>query len=205
MSRPVWLLLLAMLAAPALAESPDCLADLAGTLGQEGRQAPAELRVRQVRGNWQFSLPGNDADRNARERVFRYHFDKQPMLDAQIIDAGELPRLGAIMFSQYAERAADLKGLRTECGLTADGIFLIRVDLSQAQPQLIGNMLTFNAALRGEGKESPKKFGAPEIAAARRLKYFAGEYFALEGVSSGIVSFPMRKRAEALPTARNRR
>jgi hypothetical protein len=207
MRRLAWLALLGLLAAPAGAESTDCLADLAGTLSQEGKQVPGELLVRQEQGNWQFSLPQTDDAGAARERLFRYHFDSLPTLDAQIIDAEQLPRVGAVMFSPFADKTADLKDLRVDCGLTADGIFLIRVDLSQAQPQLISNMLTLNAALHGQGKKPPKKFGDWEIAAARRLKYFAGEYFALEGVTSGIVSFPMRKRADApaQPTAQRPR
>lgn len=197
MRRLAWLAVLGLLAAPVAAESTDCLADLAGTLTQEGKQAPGELLVRQVQGNWQFSLPLGDDAGTARERLFRYHFDSRPTLDARTIDAEQLAQVGAVMFSPFADKAADLKDLRVDCGLSADGIFLIRVDLSQARPQLISNMLTLNAALHGQGRKSAKKVGDREIAAARRLKYFAGEYFALEGVTSGIVSFPMRQRADA--------
>jgi len=196
MSRLCWLALLGILAAPARAASTDCLADLAGTFVQESKQTLGELLVQQVQARWQFSLPAIDAEDDPRERLFRYHFDRQPTLDALIVEAEQLQQIGAVMFSQFADRGADLKGLRTECALTADGIFLIRVDLSQARPKLISNMLTLNAALQGQGEKTPKTFGDHEIEAARRLKYFAGEYFALEGVSSVIVSYPMRKHAE---------
>lgn len=196
MSRLCWLAILGVLAAPAQAEVTDCLADLAGSFSLESALAPGELTVRQVPAGWQFSLPKGNSDDHPRDRLFRHHFDHQPRLDASIVDAGQRQQVGAAMFAQFAERASDLKGLYTECALTADGIFLIRVDLSQAPPQLINNMLTLNTALYGQGEKTPKTFGEEEIEAARRLKYFAGEYFALEGVSRGIISYPMRKQAK---------
>ena len=189
------LCLLGLLASSAQAEPSDCLADLAGIYTQEYQQIPRELQVRQTRDGWQFSLPEESDASAARERLFRYRFDHKPELAATILDEASLQRVGAIMFSPYADKTTRLNGLRVECGLTADDIFLIRVDLSQVPARLINNMLMLNMALHKQGGKPPKNFSDREIAAARQLKYFAGEYFALEGVTSGIVAFPMQKAA----------
>ena len=189
------LCLLGLLVSSARAEPGDCLADLAGIYAQEYQQIPGELQVRQTRDGWQFSLPEESDASAARERLFRDRFDRKPELEARILDEATLPRVGAIMFSPYADKTTRLNGLRVECGLTANDIFLIRVDLSQVPAQLISNMLMLNLALHKQGGKLQKDFSDREIAAARQLKYFAGEYFALEGVTSGIVAFPMQKAA----------
>lgn len=184
------LCLLALLASSAQAEPGDCLADLAGIYTRAYQQIPSELLARQNQDGWQFSLPEeSDADA-ARERLFRDRFDHKPELEARVLDAATLLRVGAIMFSPYTDKTARLDGLRVECGLAADNIFLIRVDLSQVPARLINNMLMLNIALY---KQPRKNFSDDEIAIARQLKYFVGEYFALEGVTSGILAFPMQK------------
>ena len=180
---------LALASALAHADDKACLADLAGNFQHTFSRGKQEtvLSVRQDKSGWSFSQPAS----TDRDRLFRDHFEGKEPLKAQIIPAKQLAGVGALMLTPFVEEGSQLRNVKAECGLTVDDVYLVRLDLSRADKDLLENIVTLGSALSGQ--KSDAAVSDADIARMRQQKYFAGETLKLEGVISTIVPVLVQK------------
>jgi hypothetical protein len=182
---------LSLVSAFAFADQNGCLADLLGKylVGSEPGKAKPELMVQQNSKGWQFTLP--DEARSNRDSLYRYHFDRKSALDAKSIPDTSLQQVGYAMLVPYLDKGLRLDGVTTDCGLTVDGIFLVRIDLSKADNRLLENIIMVDSALSSVKPDSKRR--AALIKALRGPQYFAGKALELEGVINGITPWLAHK------------
>lgn len=183
----------------AQAQTDNCLDDLVGTFSfkAKGILEPS-LAIRKHQNSWQFEQPSDPGAGG--EKLFRYHFDKAPALPAQPVAQEDLALLGRALLSPFKDKREDLDGIRTECGLMADDIYLVRIDLSGAKQELLRGMVIWARAMSGQtASDLDAPIQTQEIEAIRQQKYFAGEPFRLEGVTSGVVGFQLHKTVGTPP------
>ena len=95
------------------------------------------------------------------------------------------------MLTPFVEEGSQLRNVKAECGLTVDDVYLVRLDLSRADKDLLENIVTLGSALSGQ--KSDAAVSDADIARMRQQKYFAGETLKLEGVISTIVPVLVQK------------
>lgn len=175
----------------AYAQTDACLETLKGDFYHGEKTVPNHVfTVRNENSSWAFKRPESfEADK---DKLFKYSFGPGSTAPAQPIQKDQLTLLGNALFTQYLDKAADIKGIRFECGLITDEFYLVVVDLSDATPRLIDNMIMMTKAL-AQDKNYKAKPTASEVEATRKLKFFSGQPFKMEGVASGVISFALQK------------
>lgn len=148
------------------------------------------LTVQSIDNAWQFKRPTDpSADK---EKLFKYSFDESNTLPAKPMLDSQLSPFGSALFSPYIDTPEQLTGLRVECGLISDVFYLVHIDLSKAHLQLIKNMIMMDKAHAGEDYNAEPS--ANEIDKMRKQTYFSGQPFELQGVTSGVLSFKLKKQ-----------
>lgn len=176
----------------AYAQSDACLDNLKGDFYHGAKSVPNQVfTVQNASSSWEFKRPESfEADK---EKLFKYSFGHGGVAQAKPIQKDQLTPLGNALFAQYLDKAADIKGIRYECGLITDEFYLVIVDLSEATPHLIDNMIMMKKA-QEQDKNYKAKPTSKEVEATRKLKFFSGQPFKLDGVTSGVVSFALQKQ-----------
>lgn len=177
------------------ADEPACLDDLAGTFQSViGRSAPESvLTVKHGQDGWEFSLP-EDAEYD-KDSLFRYHFDRAKTLQANSITGDSLQYAGYTMLTPFLEKNIRLDKIKIECGLAVDGMFLVRMDLAQADGRLLQNMAMLSSVMAGN--KPGVKIDDRQVKKLRGIQYFAGESLQLNGVINTITPFLVQKSAGA--------
>lgn len=180
------------IASIAHAQTNTCLEKLRGKFFYQIKNVSDHVFTIQFANNsWQFKRPDNpEADM---EKIFRYSFDKSKSLPAKPIPTEQISLLGSAVLTQYLDKPEDMKGVRYECGLITDDFYLVNIDLSNASPQLVKNMVMMKKASEGN-KDYNSQPTSKEIDEMRKQKYFSGQPFKLEGVTNGVVSFMLQKQ-----------
>jgi hypothetical protein len=148
------------------------------------------LSVQAVDNEWKIKRPANiEADK---DKLFKGYFVKANILPAKPMKNKHISLFGSALFTQYLDKHSNLKGVRFDCGLVADEFYLVKVDLSEANQQLIENMIIMKKAFEGD-KNYLSQASSKEINEMRKQKYFSGTPFHLESVTSGVISFMLQK------------
>jgi hypothetical protein len=174
------------------AETNTCLNNLQGKFfHQERRTQSHVLTIQYNKDLWQFKRP--DGSKANKEGLFQDSFDKAATLQARPIPDEHVAGFGSAVLTQYLDKPGEIQGVRFECGLITDDFYVIKIDLSEANPQLIKNMVMMKKAMEKD-EHYDSQPTAKEIEEMRKQKYFSGQPFKLEGVTSGIVGFMLNKR-----------
>ncbi|WP_145964082.1 hypothetical protein [Chromobacterium phragmitis] len=195
MKKTTVLFCLCLLSPFSFADEPACLDDLAGIFQSAiGRSAPESvLAVKHGQDGWEFSLPQSSEDN--KDSLFRYHFDRAKTLPANALTGDSLQYVGHTMLTPFLEKNIPLDKIKIECGLAVDGMFLLRMDLAQADNRLLKNMAMLSSAMAGD--KPSVKISDRQVKKLRGTQYFAGESLQLDGVINTITPFLVQKSANA--------
>lgn len=173
------------------AQANTCLEHLQGDYFYLLNNVPDHvLTVQSIDNAWQFKRPTDpSADK---EKLFKYSFNESNMLPAKPMLDSQLSPFGSALFSPYIDTPKQLEGVRYVCGLITDTFYIVYIDLSKANLELIKNMIMMDRA--HAGKDYNAEPTAIEIDEMRKQTYFTGQPFELQGVTSGVLSFRLKKQ-----------
>ncbi|WP_152526978.1 hypothetical protein [Pseudogulbenkiania ferrooxidans] len=195
MKKTIALFCLCLLSPFSFADEQACLGDLAGTFQSAiGHSAPESvLTVKHGQDGWAFSLPESAEDN--KDSLFRYHFDRAKALQASSITGDSLQYVGYTMLAPFLEKNIKLDKIQIECGLAVDGMFLIRMDLTQADSRLLKNIAMLSSAMAGN--KPGINISDSQVEKLQGTQYFAGESLQLDGVINTITPFLAQKSTDA--------
>lgn len=190
MKKFVAAILCAVMAQAAHAENKTCLNDLQGDFyHQRGNKLNHIVTVAFNNGSWGFNSPSEDYDVEYTSDL-RYQFDRTDRILAKPVSQEYIQSVGMVMLSPYMEKSIGAKGVSFECGLVANGFYVMNIDLSEANQELIKNLAIF--ARSYERSSEPPSL--QEINEMRKQKYFLGEPLQLVGVINTIIGSFLHKR-----------
>ncbi|SUX53570.1 hypothetical protein [Chromobacterium vaccinii] len=99
------------------------------------------------------------------------------------------------MLTPFLEKNIKLDKIKIECGLAVDGMFLVRMDLAQADGRLLKNIAMLSSAMAGN--KPSIKISDGKVKKLQSTQYFAGESLQLDGVINTITPFLVQKSADA--------
>jgi len=173
------------------AQANTCLENLQGHFFYVSKNVPDHVfSIEFVNNAWQFKQPDNpSADK---EKLFKYSFKRSNTLPAKPIIDDHLSYLGSALLAPYIDKPDQLKGVDVKCGLITDDFYMLYIDLSKANLQLIKNMVMMEKAQ--EGKNYEVEPSTKEIEDMRKQTYFSGLPFELQSVTSGVLGFILKKQ-----------
>ncbi|WP_047249590.1 hypothetical protein [Chromobacterium subtsugae] len=193
-------LCLGLIPALACADEHACLNDLAGDFQSHTPQAESILSVKPHDNGWTFSLP-DDVEYDP-GTPFRYHFDREKILEARPVTGDSLQYAGYAMLTPFFEKDIKLDSVKIECGLAVDGIFLVKMDLSRADGKLLKNIAMLNSAMAGKYPAARQSHALGKK--LRGVQYFAGASLQLDGVINTITPILVQKSPSARPADSHR-
>lgn len=171
------------------ANEDSCLADLNGVFysHENGGALQAELAVRGSGKEWTMSMPPDD-NRPRRDYFFGSYFSsgEDVAISAVPIKEDDLPLVTRLMLFPFFDDKEEMAGVKGLCGLMTDDIYVLRVDISEADSSFLITM---------EKELGVKLLNESKVLSAKqeRVAYFLGQRFFLDGVYDGILGQPMSK------------